>query len=143
SANVEPGESLTRPGGARGSATPSVPVDEPSSLLPPLVLGGAGVVVLGSALAFYLLRNGSVDDVHTLCGGSASECDPSMLDAAQSPYSTAQTYNTLTNVGLALGSTAVVAALTWLLLGGPWGDDANDSSEGSVTRRATPSRVTF
>lgn len=91
---------------------PPPPPPQGRSLVGPIALGAGGVVALGLSGVFFALREGAVSDRDAQC--SAAGCRPAALDLDD----TARTYNTLTNVSLAVGGAAVAGAVVWFLVGG-------------------------
>lgn len=121
----------TRPqDGAPSTAGPTV--DEGGGAYDVLAWTSAGIAVLGAGafVLFYALAQGQQDDYDSACVKSAC------TDSEQSSLaSTGQTYETLTNVGLAAGLVGVVAASVFFVLSAT--DDASNVGANDPTVRVT------
>ncbi|MFO0608216.1 MAG: hypothetical protein U0324_33935 [Polyangiales bacterium] len=106
---------------------PTPPAPQGRSLVGPIALGAGGVVALGLSGVFFALREGAVSDRDAQC--SAAGCRPAALDLDD----TARTYNTLTNVSLAVGGAAVAGAVVWFLVGGRGAAERSARVSGALT----------
>lgn len=94
---------------------PPVPVPPPVYNLPgpgpgPWIVMGAGVVAVGTAIAFIALRNGADEAQNARC--ATTECDLQRMAAGDE----ARQYNTLSAVSFGVGATAIVSGALWWLL---------------------------
>ena len=97
-------------------AVSAAPAQEKSSFreIGPYVVVGTGAVSLGLSAIFLIVRNGAVNDLDAKCGGPDHTICPDTPEV-HSLKNKASTYNTLTNVALGVGATALIGGGAWLI----------------------------
>lgn len=106
------------------------------------IVGGFGVVALGTGIAFGLIRNGKVSKLDDYCNLDSGRCEVTRGDSVtreeiRSLHDDASTYATIANIGMIVGGLAVAGGLT-LLLTAP-----RSSESPELSLRAAPGGLTF
>lgn len=89
------------------------PPEVPGSKLPGIIVTGLGVASLGAGVVFLVLRQGTIDDLDTLCGGDES-CPPS----AESTADDGKLYTGLAEATIAAGVVGVAVGVVLLATSG-------------------------
>ena len=105
-----------------GGDTPPVAT---SSNTAAYVVGGLGLVALGSAGVFYALRQSAIDELD-------EQCTPSCPNDAKDTYDRGKTYNLLANIGLGVGVAGVGLGAILLLTGDDTPTGLRPGAPGSV-----------
>jgi hypothetical protein len=106
-ASLEPGQA-----GAEPEPLPEAPMEpptRPSSVVGPIVLGSAGVLVLGAGFVVGALMQGNQSDYNKLVVST-----PAAADHAADKRSSAKTEAAVANVLLGVGGATLVASGIWL-----------------------------
>jgi len=117
---LPPGSPDASPAGGAGTGDTSRTADaaEPSGVSPMKIAGfvsvGVGVVSLGVAGVFFLMRQGAISDLDDQCGADRQQCPP----AAESTFDDGQTYSTVATATF-IGGLGAAALGTVLILAAP------------------------
>jgi hypothetical protein len=134
--NIELHEPAPAPPPAPPAKRPTAPVAPPRSDEPgpprtlAYVAGGVGLAGLATFTIFGLMNNAKYDSLEEAC--TAGRCPADRVD----DIDTGRTYQTVANVGLAVGVVGLGAGVTLFVL-------SRDSGSEAVSARITPSSVTI
>jgi hypothetical protein len=108
---------------------PKPPPDTGGSKVPGAVVTGIGAASLGVGVAFIVLRQGTIDDLDTLCGGDES-CPPSAEETADK----GRLFTGVAQATIALGVVGVATGIILL---------ATSGGKSAPTDESTPTETGF